>query len=88
MTDDADTVFHALAHADRRHILDIVRDGVDGVLYSNPADPEAIAQAIDKCREMGFNKLNLSQRAARFSSARFEEQFQSLLASLPLGPER
>ncbi len=70
----------------RGGVLDIVRDGVDGVLYEEE-ESDAVAAAIDKCRGMGFNKLNLRQRADRFSTARFEEGLKSLLSSLPPGAE-
>ncbi len=67
----------------RGGVLDVVRDGVDGVLYSHDENPEAVATAIDKCRGISFNKLNLRQRAENFSIARFEGRLESLFSSLP-----
>ena len=64
---------------DRGGIRDIVRDGEHGVLYQGEGDPKALATAIDKCRKIGFNKLNLKSRAEDFSGASFEARFRSIL---------
>ena len=63
----------------RGGIQDIVRDGEHGVLYQGEGDSRALASAIDKCRKIGFNKLNLKSRAEDFSSASFEARFRSIL---------
>ena len=60
-------------------ILDIVLDGEHGVLYEGEGDDQALAAAIDKCREISFNKLNLKSRAENFSVAIFEARFRSVL---------
>jgi glycosyltransferase involved in cell wall biosynthesis len=65
----------------RGGVLDIVSDGEHGVLYGEENDPEALAAAIDKSGKIGFNQLNLNQRAAEFATARFEERLQSMLSS-------
>jgi glycosyltransferase involved in cell wall biosynthesis len=65
----------------RGGVLDIVSDGEHGILYRQEGDPEALATAIDKSREIRFNLLNLTQRAAEFATARFEARLQSLLSS-------
>lgn len=51
-------------------VLDIVKDGVHGVLYSGSEARDAAA-AIDKCRRIRFNPLELESRASQFSRARF-----------------
>ncbi len=63
----------------RGGILDIVEDGVHGTLYSEADRPEALAQAIDKTRELRFNKLDLRERAEAFSTARFVDRLRALL---------
>ncbi|MGB6336967.1 MAG: glycosyltransferase, partial [Thermoanaerobaculia bacterium] len=65
----------------RGGVLDIVSDGEHGTLYPQENDPEALATAIDKSGEIGFNELNLNQRAAEFATARFKERLQSMLSS-------
>ncbi len=62
----------------RGGILDIVEDGVHGALYSEEARPEALAEAIDKIRELRFNELDLRERAEKFSTARFLEGLRAL----------
>ena len=62
----------------RGGILDIVEDGVHGTLYAEDR-PEALARAIDKTRELRFNKLNLRKRAESFSTARFVDGLRDLL---------
>ncbi len=64
----------------RGGILDIVEDGVHGTLYSDEDRPEALADAIDKTRELRFNKLNLRSRAAIFSTFRFVDGLRALLS--------
>ena len=87
LTDEADatsTGFSGLVVAvalGRGGVLDIVRDGEHGVLYTEENAPEALAAAIDKSGKIGFNQLNLNQRAAEFATARFEERLQSMLSS-------
>ena len=63
----------------RGGILDIVQDGVHGTLYSEEDQPQVLAAAIDKTRELRFNKLNLRNRAERFSTARFVNSLRALL---------
>ncbi|HLF56900.1 MAG TPA: glycosyltransferase [Thermoanaerobaculia bacterium] len=61
-------------------VLDIVRDGVEGVLFrrDNPAE---IASAIDNCRRIQSNSLNLRERADSFSAERFARRLRKLLVS-------
>jgi len=61
-------------------VLDIVRDGTDGTLYNG--GQEALAAAIDKFGEFLFNKLDARQRAEEFSQIRFQQRFESILASV------
>lgn len=64
----------------RGGILDIVEDGTHGVLYDDGEDPEALATAIDKARQIRFNKMNLRNRAEGFATATFVERLRSYLA--------
>ena len=70
----------------RGGVLDVVDDGVHGVLYAGGGgdadEAEALAAAIDKCRRIEFNALNLRGRAERFSRARFRERFSTFIRSL------
>jgi len=66
-------------------VLDIVRDGTDGLLYNG--GQEALAAAIDKSGEFLFNKLNARQRAEEFSQIRFQQRLESILASVPRSGE-
>ena len=56
-------------------VLDIVRDGEDGILFDDPA-VESIAAAIDKCGTMQFNSLNIRSRAEQFSAERFARRIE------------
>ncbi len=62
-------------------VVDIVEDGVHGVLYEGDGGAGPLAAAIDKARKIGFNELNLRDRAGGFSGLRFRERFQDLLAA-------
>ncbi len=77
--------------AGRGGVLDIVTDGVHGVLY-DPAGEDAagadasdsagpLITAIDKCRRVRFNLLNLRERAEAFSVDRFDRQLVELLGT-------
>jgi glycosyltransferase involved in cell wall biosynthesis len=61
-------------------VLDIVRDGLDGVLFARD-EPAEIALAIDKCRQIQFNSVNLRERADSFSAERFRSRLRELLVS-------
>jgi len=64
-------------------VRDIVRDGVEGLLFAGD-EPAAIAAAIDKLRGMEFNPLNLRERAEQFSAERFARRLrESLIADWP-----
>jgi glycosyltransferase involved in cell wall biosynthesis len=73
--------------AGRGGILDIVEDGRHGVLYDDrhaeseaKAGVRAAAAAIDKAMRIGFNPLDLRQRAEQFAAETFTNRFQSLLS--------
>jgi len=66
--------------AARGGILDVVDDGRHGVLYPDWEGPQALRDAIDKARRMGFNRLDLRDRAESFSAARFTDRMRSLLS--------
>lgn len=57
-------------------VLDIVEDGVHGVLYHG-FEVSDVAAAIDKCREIRFNHLKLGSRADSFSSQRFADRIRA-----------
>lgn len=64
----------------RGGILDVVDDGRHGVLYPHWEGPQALCDAIDKARRMGFNPLDLRDRAESFSVVRFTDRMKSLLS--------
>jgi len=66
--------------AGRGGILDVVEDGRHGVLYPDWEGPAALAEAIDKAGRIGFNSLDLRDRAESFSVARFSDRVRSLLS--------
>lgn len=69
----------------RGGILDIVDDGVHGVLYDGD-DAASLGRAIDKARQIRFNRGNLEDRAHAFSKARFTGRLRSLLSRyVPIG---
>jgi glycosyltransferase involved in cell wall biosynthesis len=61
-------------------VLDIVRDGREGVFFGAD-EPEAIRAAIDKSRGMKFNSMNLRERAESFSAGRFAQRLEETLVS-------
>ncbi|MEA2601870.1 MAG: hypothetical protein QOF89_2862 [Acidobacteriota bacterium] len=65
----------------RGGILDVVEDGRHGVLYPDWEGPAALADAIDKACRIGFNGLDLRDRAESFSVPRFTDRIRSLLSS-------
>lgn len=64
----------------RGGVVDIVDSGSHGLLYAGDADSVALADAIDKMRDLRFNSLDLRERAETFSIARFRQQLNQLLA--------
>jgi glycosyltransferase involved in cell wall biosynthesis len=64
----------------RGGVTDIVENGRHGVLYEGEGQATAVADAIDKSRDMRFNLLDLRTRAEGFSAARFRVRFRQLLA--------
>lgn len=67
--------------AGRGGVLDIVDDGVHGVLYDSEGGADALAAAIDKLDEIRFNMLNLKERAENFSTNCFHRRFRAVLDS-------
>jgi glycosyltransferase involved in cell wall biosynthesis len=65
--------------AGRGGVLDVVEDGRHGVLYPDRQGPAALAEAIDKAMQMGFNPLDLRRQAESFSVRLFTDRIQSLL---------
>ena len=65
----------------RGGVLDVVEDGVHGVLVgaAGEGDVDALAAAIDKAGRIGFNALNLRSRAETFSVPRFLDRFSTFL---------
>jgi len=66
--------------AARGGILDVVEDGRHGVLYPDWEGPSALAAAIDKARRIGFNGLDLRDRAESFAVQRFTDRIRTLLS--------
>ena len=69
----------------RGGVLDIVKEGVHGVLYGvSSADDEleALDAAIDKSLQIGFNKLELAKQAENFSPAHFARRLRRFLSDL------
>jgi glycosyltransferase involved in cell wall biosynthesis len=64
----------------RGGILDVVDDGRHGALYPDWEGPQALCEAIDKARRIGFNPLDLRDRAESFSVVRFTDRMKSLLS--------
>jgi len=67
----------------RGGILDIVEDGVHGLLYPDWGGPADLADAIDKAMKIGFNPLDLRSRAELFSGVHFSERMISLFSRRP-----
>lgn len=57
-------------------VLDIVEDGVHGLLFSGQ-EPENLAAAIDNARKIRFNSLELHRRAQQFSVSRFQDRLRA-----------
>jgi glycosyltransferase involved in cell wall biosynthesis len=60
----------------RGGVRDIAEDETHGVLY---ADEDGLAAAIDKARQIRFNRVDLRKRAEMFSGAHFQESIKALL---------
>ena len=65
---------------DQGGVRDIVDSGRHGLLYAGDGDSEALADAIDKNRNMRFNLLDLRVRAEDFSALRFRQLLTQFLA--------
>jgi glycosyltransferase involved in cell wall biosynthesis len=61
-------------------VLDIVRDGTEGILFEGD-DRDRIRAAIDKIRGMQSNFVNLRERAESFSAGRFAQRLREMLVS-------
>jgi glycosyltransferase involved in cell wall biosynthesis len=66
----------------RGGVLDVVEDGLHGVLIREEGDAGALATAIDKVRGMSFNTADLRSRAEGFSTSRFLDRFTDVLVKL------
>jgi hypothetical protein len=64
-------------------VLDIVDDGLHGVLTEPGAGAEQLARAIDKAARIRFNEGVLRGKSEQFSTMRFREEMHSLLAEKP-----
>jgi glycosyltransferase involved in cell wall biosynthesis len=65
--------------AARGGVLDIVEDGRHGVLYDDRGGAGALAGAIDKALRIGFNALDLRNRAESFAATHFVDRMRSLV---------
>jgi glycosyltransferase involved in cell wall biosynthesis len=64
-------------------VLDVVEDGVHGVLTRTEGDLDELAAAVDRVRRMCFSQTTLRARSEAFSSHRFAERMRSLLLPQP-----
>lgn len=64
----------------RGGVLDIVEPEKHGILYKEEASPDALADAIDKFRELRSNFMDLRGRAEEFATANFLSRLKELLA--------
>jgi glycosyltransferase involved in cell wall biosynthesis len=65
--------------AARGGVLDVVEDGRHGVLYDDREGAAALAGAIDKAMQFGFNPLDLRSRAESFAAEGFLDRVKPLL---------
>jgi glycosyltransferase involved in cell wall biosynthesis len=66
--------------AARGGVLDVVEDGRHGVLYDDQGGAAALAGAIDKALRIGFNALDLRNRAESFTAGHFADRMRALVA--------
>jgi len=71
----------------RGGILDIVDDGVHGILYQEADDVDSLVAAIDKSLNFRFNEVKLKSRARSFSTIRFSARIRSAVARCLTEPE-
>ncbi|MBO1755202.1 glycosyltransferase [Allobranchiibius sp. CTAmp26] len=64
--------------------LDTVREDVTGVFFDEPSSP-AISRALDRLRELPFDRQVISRHAATFDEARFAEELQRSVARFTTG---
>jgi glycosyltransferase involved in cell wall biosynthesis len=76
-----------VAAAGRGGVLDVVEDGRHGVLYDEAGGAAALAAAIDKAAQIGFNPLDLRRRAESFAAGHFTGRMRSLVSSRRRFPE-
>jgi glycosyltransferase involved in cell wall biosynthesis len=74
--------------AGRGGVCDVVEHERHGVLYDPSSGLEGLVAAIDKRRQLGFNRLDLQHRAGHFSRERFREGFRALVERLAPGALR
>jgi glycosyltransferase involved in cell wall biosynthesis len=65
----------------RGGVLDMVSDGIEGVLYAAPG-VEPLAQAIERATALRFDYNRLRSTALRFSPDRFREGFRTAVEDL------
>jgi len=70
----------------RGGVLDIVRDGAEGVLYPEESG-EALATAVRRADAMRFDAAALRRSAERFSPARFAAGFRRAVEELAAAPD-
>jgi glycosyltransferase involved in cell wall biosynthesis len=61
---------------------EIVRDGVDGILFDAP-DPAQLEAAVGRAEAMRWDPRALRESARRFDLPRFRERVQAIVASTP-----
>ncbi len=60
---------------------DVVRDGVNGVLYG-PEEPEGLAGAVERAARIRFDYTALRESALPFARERFEREFRQEVETL------
>jgi glycosyltransferase involved in cell wall biosynthesis len=68
----------------RGGVLDIVKDGAEGVLYDQEG-PDGLAAAIERAGRARFDPGDLAASARRFSLARFASEFRRAVEELTAG---
>ncbi|HYT33075.1 MAG TPA: glycosyltransferase, partial [Thermoanaerobaculia bacterium] len=65
----------------RGGILDMVTDGVEGVLYDTPG-PQPLAEAVERAAAIRFDYNRLRESALRFAPDRFREGFRAAVEDI------
>jgi glycosyltransferase involved in cell wall biosynthesis len=67
--------------------LDIIQDGVNGLLFATP-EAAPLCAALERFERLQFDAVSLRRSAERFDRTRFVEQLRDYLNSLPLSESK